>query len=114
MARISAPTSRQALTNQEQYVLRKELQRMHEQGWGIAIGLVFGLGLFVATIVLVIQGGPTVGQHLSLLRAYFPGYSVSFVGSLVGFVYAFVLGYALARIVVTIYNYLLRLRWSAD
>jgi hypothetical protein len=103
---------RPSLNSQEQYILHKELQRMHEQGWGIAIGLVLGLGLFVATNVLVLRGGETVGPHLALLGAYFPGYSVSVVGSFIGFVYAFVLGYALARTVVTIYNYILDIRWS--
>jgi hypothetical protein len=103
---------RSSLSTQEQYILRKELQRMHEQGWGIAIGLVLGLGLFVATNVLVMRGGETVGPHLGLLGVYFPGYSVSFVGSVIGFVYAFVFGYALARVVVTIYNRILDIRWS--
>jgi hypothetical protein len=50
------------------------------------------------------QGGPNVGQHLELLSIYLPGYSVSFVGSLVGFVYAFVGGYALGRLIGTVYN----------
>jgi hypothetical protein len=103
---------RQSLNSQEQYMLRKELQRMHEQGWGIALGLVLGLGLFVATNVLVLRGGELVGPHLGLLGVYFPGYSVSIVGSFVGFVYAFVLGYAVGRTVVTIYNYLVDLRWT--
>jgi hypothetical protein len=103
---------RSSLNTQEQYVLRKELQRMHEQGWGIAIGLVLGLGLFVATNVLVLRGGAIVGPHLALLSVYFPGYSVSIAGSFIGFVYAFVLGYALARTVATIYNYILDIRWA--
>jgi hypothetical protein len=103
---------RSPLDMNEQYVLRKELQRMHEQGWGIAIGLVLGIGLFVATNVLVLRGGENVGQHLSLLGVYFPGYSVSIFGSFIGFVYAFVLGYAVARVVATIYNRILDIRWS--
>jgi len=92
------------LTNDERQLVRKTIQGANEQGWGIALGLVFGLGLFVATNVLLLKGGGTIGPHLGLLRMYFPGYRVTFVGSLVGFVYAFVLGYGAGRTIMTIYN----------
>ena len=92
------------LTAQERQALQKTIVQIHEQGWGIAFGLLLGLGLLVATNVLILKGGPTVGAHLSLLRLYFPGYSVTFLGSLIGFVYAFVLGYAIGRVIATIYN----------
>jgi hypothetical protein len=39
-----------------------------------------------------------------LLALYFPGYSVTFLGSLIGFVYAFVLGYGVGRVIATVYN----------
>ena len=70
----------------------------------IAGGLLLGLVLLIATVVLVLKGGDAVGPHLSLLGAYLPGYSVTFVGSLVGFVYMFVIGYGIGRSVVTLYN----------
>ena len=92
------------MTPKEEQALRKALVRMNEQAWGIAGGLLLGLGLFLATLVLVVRGGDRVGSHLSLLRVYFPGYSVSYTGSLIGFVYAFVLGYAIGRTIVVVYN----------
>jgi hypothetical protein len=52
----------------------------------------------------VAKGGPHVGQHLVLLRAYFPGYSVTIHGSFIGFVYGFVLGYAIGRVIGMVYN----------
>ena len=78
--------------------------RINGRAWGISTGMLLGLGLFLATNALVIKGGPNVGQHLQLLSVYFPGYTVTFVGSLIGFVYAFVLGYGLGRVIGTIYN----------
>jgi len=84
--------------------LERAIRRLNARAWGISVGLVCGLGLLIATNFLVIKGGSNVGQHLSLLRAYFPGYSVSFVGSLIGFVYAFVIGYGLGRVIGTVYN----------
>ena len=84
--------------------LHRAIQRLNARAWGIAVGLLGGLGLFTATNVLVIRGGPNVGEHLSLLGQYFPGYSVTFVGSIIGFVYMFVLGYVLGRLIGTVYN----------
>jgi hypothetical protein len=92
------------LTLEEQQVLKKTILQANEQGWGIAAGLMLGVGLLFATNFLVLKGGERVGWHLGMLRVYLPGYSVTFLGSLVGFVYAFVIGYGIGRTVVTIYN----------
>ncbi len=88
--------------------LRLAVARLNARAWGISVGLLLALGLFIATNVLVIKGGPNPGPHLSLLREYFPGYRVTFFGSLIGFVYAFVLGYALGRLIGSTYNFLVR------
>lgn len=87
---------------------RTSLARLHARAWGIASGLLFGFGLFSATIILVLKQGPNVGEHLSLLSVFLPGYSVSFAGALIGFVYAFVIGYAVGRVISSVYNLALR------
>jgi hypothetical protein len=92
------------LTPQERQVLHQAAVRASEQGWGIALGLLAGVGLFLATVILVVKGGPMPGAHLSLLGVYFPGYRVSWIGAFIGFVYAFVLGYAAGRTMATLYN----------
>jgi hypothetical protein len=94
-------------TDQE---LRRAVRRLNARAWGITGALVLSLGLFGATIILVLKGAPPgqeVGSHLALLRYFFPGYSVSFFGSLVGFMYGFVLGYFLGRSVGSVYNKLI-------
>jgi len=88
----------------DQQAINRVLLRMNEQGWGIAFGLLLALGLFIATNVLVIRGGEHVGAHLGLLAVYFPGYRVTFFGSLLGFVYAFVVGYGIGRTIGALYN----------
>jgi hypothetical protein len=98
------------LTVDEEQALRRTILRASEQGWGIAMGLLLGLGLFLATIILVIRGGPNPGPHLGLVRIYFPGYSVTWIGSIIGFIYAFVVGYAIGRTIATIYNRLIQRR----
>ena len=92
------------LTPDEQRVLSKVILEVNEQGWGIAFGLLFGSALLLATDFLVFKGGENPGSHLALLSVYLPGYSVTFIGSLIGFVYAFVIGYGFGRTIVTIYN----------
>lgn len=89
---------------EEQRALRTALAHLNARAWGIALGLLCGGGLFLATLFLIARGGPDVGQHLGLLRAYFPGYSVTISGGFIGFVYGFVLGYALGRIIGAVYN----------
>ena len=66
--------------------------------------------VFVATIWLVIKGGPVVGPHLSLLGQYFIGYRVTLLGSLVGLAWGFVVGFALGFFVTATYNWLTDLR----
>jgi hypothetical protein len=84
--------------------VQASLMRLNARAWGISSGLLLGGGLFLATAFLVIRGGPNVGQHLALLRVFFPGYSVTWLGAFVGFIYAFVLGYGLGRIIGSVYN----------
>jgi len=88
----------------ERQNINTAILRLNGRAWGIALGLLLGGSLFLATIVLVIKGGSNVGQHLSLLSVFFPGYSVTVLGSMIGFVYAFVFGYALGRLVGAVYN----------
>jgi hypothetical protein len=89
-------------------VILTRLVRLNARIQGVVIGLMAGTGLFAATNWLVLKGGKAVGLHLSLLGQFFIGYSVTFPGSLVGFVYAFVCGYVIGYSVARIYN------WIAD
>lgn len=81
--------------------------RLNARAWGIAFALLCGLSLLGATWLLVLKGGPVVGPHLSLLSNFLPGYSVSFFGGIIGFVYAFVIGYGLGRLIGSLYNVML-------
>lgn len=88
--------------------LRKAILRLNARAWGITVGLLMGSGLFVGTNFLIIKGGANVGQHLGLLSIYFPGYRVTFVGSLLGFMYLFVIGYGIGRAIGALYNRLIK------
>jgi hypothetical protein len=69
-----------------------------------------GLGLFLMTAWLVVKDGPHVGAHLRLLGNYFPGYSVTWLGSIIGFFYGAVVGGVIGWSVGTIYNRVVGIR----
>jgi hypothetical protein len=92
------------LESEEARAIRREVLRLNARAWGLSFGLIGGLGLFLSTIILVLKGGERVGPHLSLLSIYLPGYRVTWGGAFLGFVYMFVIGYALGRVIGAIYN----------
>lgn len=87
---------------------KQTLLRLNARAWGIAVGLLLGSGLFLATLVLLLKGGEAVGAHLGLLGHLLPGYSVSVGGAFIGFGYLFVTGYAIGRTIGAVYNALAR------
>lgn len=95
---------KQELSDQERQALTRAFHRTSEQGWGLALGFLGALALFVATVTLVIRGGPNVGQHLALLSVYLPGYSVTWKGAFIGAAYLFFIGYGAGRTIATVYN----------
>jgi len=84
---------------------------------GIVFGLLLGGTIFLATNWLIIKGGEigpdgtvVVGPHLNLLGQFLIGYSVTFWGSIIGFLYGFALGTLAGAVLATLYNLLTRLR----
>jgi len=88
--------------------VRRTLTRLRARAWGVAAGLLSGIGLFSATLILVLLDGPNVGAHLGLLSVFLPGYSVTGLGSVVGLFYGFCIGYAAGWLTGRIYNALAR------
>jgi len=87
---------------------RRRLARVNARAWGIASGLLLGLGLVLATLILLAKGGDVVGPHLGALSIVLPGYSVTPLGACIGFVYMFVIGYALGRVTERLYAFFAR------
>lgn len=97
--------------NLEKLVLTR-LMRLNAMVQGIVTGTVAGLGIFGATnwLILTSVDGDVVGPHLSLLGQFFVGYEVTFVGSLIGFAYAFVTGFAVGYGITGMYNYIVNFK----
>ena len=103
------------LKNEEK--LFRGLLRLNIKFLGLALGLLMGFAIFLATNWLVIKGGhitPTgeyvVGPHLQLLSQFFIGYRVSFLGSIIGFFYGFALGTLCGAVIGLIYNKIVDLK----
>lgn len=76
---------------------------------GLALGIIWGGAVFLATIWLVIKGGVLVGPTLAKLGIFYWGYTVTYMGSIVGLIYGFLDGYITGLIIAFIYN-----RFSGD
>ena len=99
------------LAKEEEWIL-SAVARLRAGVMAIVCGMFAGTGLLVATAWLVIRGGDRVGEHLGLLRNYLPGYSVTWSGALLGFVYGLLIGGAAGWLTAWIYNRIAAVRNS--
>lgn len=83
---------------------------LDKRALGIACGVVCGLIVFLATVVLLIthDRGP-LGPNLGLLSQYFWGYSVSWGGALIGLLWGSLLGFVVGWFLALLRNLVLAL-----
>jgi ABC-type nitrate/sulfonate/bicarbonate transport system permease component len=96
------------IADKEEELIERVIVRLNAVLTGVVLGLLCGIGLFLATMWLVLKGGPHPGVHLILLSQYFPGYAISVLGSLVGFFYAFLIGFLTGCLLGFVYNKIAR------
>lgn len=115
--KIGAPLSDLDAVVEEE--LARVFLRIDRVALGLSVGVLGGLGLFAATLILVLAGGPVVGPTLGLLRHYLPGYSVTWSGSLLGLFYGFLSGFiggwlfaGLRNLVIFLYLVAVYRRWQ--
>jgi hypothetical protein len=94
----------------EEEIIRQAVVRLNGHILGFVIGVVGALMIFAATNWLVLKGGEEVGPHMALLGQFLIGYSVTFVGSLIGAVYVFIAGYLCGLFIALVYNWVVSLR----
>ena len=88
-------------------LLEEAFARYDPIALGGALGVVAGSCLFLATTVLLLRGGETVGPNLSLLGTYLLGYDVSWAGALLGSLEATIGGFALGAVMAGLINALI-------
>jgi hypothetical protein len=75
--------------------------KLNVKQFALASGTLWGLGLFVVTLVAAARD---IGNNLSHLSAIFPGYDVTYLGSAIGLVYGFISGAISGGLFSVMYN----------
>lgn len=81
--------------------------RMDVYALATAMGAVCATGLFLMTATLLLKGAPPgehIGAHLGLLGIYFPGYRVTWAGSVIGAIYGGILGAIVGFVWAVLWN----------
>jgi protoporphyrinogen oxidase len=71
---------------------------------GGALGTMLGFLVLLATAGLLLKGGEDAGATLALLGNYFPGYDVTWAGSLVGALWGSIFGYIIGFVIAVAIN----------
>ena len=103
MSDESVPDSRRRAN----LIVKAAFARLDIVALAIAEGIIGASLLFLATAWLLLRGAPPgvqVGVHLALLAHFLPGYSVSWLGSMAGIFYGFLIGFCSGAAVGALWN----------
>jgi protoporphyrinogen oxidase len=88
-------------------LLRQAFAHYDPIALGVAVGTVSGLGLLVATALLLFGAGSFPGPTLSLLGNYLIGYNISWPGAILGTLEAATGGFAVGFVIAKLTNFLI-------
>ena len=97
----------------EEHLLERTLVHLNARVFGFTLGCLCATGLGLATLILLLKGGPAVGKHLRLLGHYFPFYEVSWVGLPLGVMYGGVTGFLAGYLISRLYSMIALRRFGA-
>jgi len=75
---------------------------LNKRALGVSLGLVWGLFVLIVTWWVVIIG--SAGETLGRLHKFYFGYTVSWGGGIIGFIWGFVYGFIAGYLIAWIYN----------
>ena len=76
-----------------QGALENVFPKLHPTAFGLSVGIVVGVLLFLATWLILLQDSVSIQSSLALLNQFFPGYAVTARGSFVGLAYGLLTGF---------------------
>ncbi len=110
-SRVIVPVPSAPISGDE--VLVVAFARLDALALGIAVGLVSGLSLWLASIRLLLTSGPFAGPTLALLGHFLPGFEVSWAGAGIGAIELGAMGFAVGWLAAAVRNASLHIyaRW---
>jgi hypothetical protein len=78
------------------------IMELRKRALGLALGIVWGLTILLGTWWLLIFGGP--GEIISKLSMFYRGYTYSWGGAIIGFIWGFVDGFIGGFLIAWVYN----------
>jgi len=75
---------------------------LHKRVLGLAVGVVWGLSILLGTWWLLLRGAP--GEMFSKLGSFYIGYSFSWDGAIIGFIWAFAEGFLAGFLLTWLYE----------
>jgi protoporphyrinogen oxidase len=109
----------EAIEKSEDEVIELAFAKVDSLALGVAVGVVSGLGVFLASAVLLLKSGSPVGPMLALLGHYFIGFEVTWAGAFLGLLEAGLAGSAIGATAAGLINGTLKayakiLRWRGE
>lgn len=103
----------------EDVLIESAFAKIDPVALGVAVGVVSGLGIFIASVVLLLRGGSAPGPTLSLLGNYLFGFEVTWGGAVIGLLEGGLLGFAVGALAAGLRNWTLTgyakfVRWRAE
>ncbi|MEJ5262861.1 MAG: hypothetical protein WHT45_09285 [Ignavibacterium sp.] len=75
---------------------------LRKRAFGLAIGVVMGLSIMLLTWILLLRNSP--GEIMSKFGSVFIGYTYSWGGGVIGFLWGLVVGFILGSLVAWFYD----------
>ena len=75
---------------------------LRKRAFGMALGLVWGLAIMLGTWWLLLRCAP--GEIFSKLASFYIGYSYSWGGAVIGFIWGFVYGFIAGVVIAWLYG----------
>jgi hypothetical protein len=109
----------EAMEESEDKVIEIAFAKIDPLALGVAVGVVSGLGIFMASAILLLRSGPVVGPTLTLLGNYLFGFEVTWAGAVVGLFEGGLLGFAVGALAAGLRNRALKayakiVRWRKE
>lgn len=87
-----------------QDILTGAFPKLDRNALGLSVGITLGVVFLLVTLLVQASGERISGFSLGLLSQYFPGYRVTIVGSFLGLMYGFLIGFLCAWVFAFLRN----------